>query len=381
MHRLAVGALAGFAALAGCLGEKVTYCSNGAVCPTGFTCTNNPNPMAPSCAPAEELNVCRDKQLKDACQTEAVANGWCNPNSVCTDCDPDFSWCHFGPTWQEMNSHTTAELNGLWVFAKDNVFAIGNNGTVIHYDGTKWSDFVKPTNLALAAIWGSSPSDIFVLASSMAFHYDGSSWSTQIDAPTHFGQALWGVDGANVFGAGLLGMTGRYDGTKWMWADQTPPATVGALWGTNANNVYGAGTNGVVFHYSNSAWTSQSTTTNHVLTGIWGTDDTHITTVGRQTSNQNAPVLVQFDGTWHDNSPMLPATLGMRRLTSVWGSANNDIYVVGDGGALAHYDGTSWVMQGLEGTTLATNLTGIGGVGREVVFAVGVGGTVLVRRP
>jgi photosystem II stability/assembly factor-like uncharacterized protein len=109
------------------------------------------------------------------------------------------------------------------------------------------------------------------------------------------------------------------------------------------------------------------------------THDTHISTVGHDTVNTNAPVLVQFDGTWHDNTSMLPTGLGMRPLALIRGTAHNDVYAVGDGGAILHYDGVSWELQ--SPLLLTTNLNAIVGVSRQAIFAVGDAGTVLVHRP
>ena len=43
------------------------------------------------------------------------------------------------------------------------VFAVGWNGTILHYDGTSWSGMASATSASIEGVWGSSPSDIFAV--------------------------------------------------------------------------------------------------------------------------------------------------------------------------------------------------------------------------
>jgi len=64
--------------------------------------------------------------------------------------------------------------------------------------------------------------------------------------------------------------------------------------------------------------------------------------------------------------PMSSPTI--KDLTAVWGTAANDVYAVGYGGIILHYDGTNW--SGMTSGTTAT-LTAIWGTSSTNVFAVG----------
>jgi hypothetical protein len=63
MHRLAVGALAGFAALLGCgLEAKTRQCKNGATCPYDEACTEVPlESGAALCGTPLLIDQCEDK--------------------------------------------------------------------------------------------------------------------------------------------------------------------------------------------------------------------------------------------------------------------------------------------------------------------------------
>ncbi len=50
---------------------------------------------------------------------------------------------------------------------------------------------------------------------------------------------------------------------------------------------------------------------------------------------------IRYDGTKFIELP-IPSILMGWQINKMWGSSSNDLYVVGDGGNIAHYDGSSW---------------------------------------
>lgn len=55
--------------------------------------------------------------------------------------------------WSPMNSHTEQRLQEVWGSSASDVFAVGDNGTVLHYDGHDWSPMDSGTTANLLAIW------------------------------------------------------------------------------------------------------------------------------------------------------------------------------------------------------------------------------------
>ena len=43
-----------------------------------------------------------------------------------------------GPQWAEMQSGVTADLNDIWGEGPDRIWAVGDDGVVIRFDGEKW---------------------------------------------------------------------------------------------------------------------------------------------------------------------------------------------------------------------------------------------------
>jgi hypothetical protein len=53
-------------------------------------------------------------------------------------------------------------LHEIWGSSAHDVFAVGDNGVIVHFDGTTWTS-VKPTGRTLIGVWGFSPGDVFAV--------------------------------------------------------------------------------------------------------------------------------------------------------------------------------------------------------------------------
>jgi hypothetical protein len=100
------------------------------------------------------------------------------------------------------------------------------------------------------------------------------------------------------------------------------------------------------------------------LFSVWGNAADDVYAVG------SGSVVAHYDGTvWTSTS-----VAGLVNLWGVWGSAADDVFAVGDSGTILHYNGASWSSM-TSGT--ANQLMGVWGTSSSDVFAVGVGGRIL----
>jgi len=53
----------------------------------------------------------------------------------------------------------SAYLIGVWGSSGSDVFAVGDGGTILHYNGSAWSTMNGGTAPSLSAAWGNSGSD------------------------------------------------------------------------------------------------------------------------------------------------------------------------------------------------------------------------------
>ncbi len=176
--RWIAGAMLGVVVLAGCLGTRTVQCANGVVCPEGQACAQAPF----QCGPADQVAAClgEGKADFDQCRFSETSVGACR-GGVCWECTAELAGCR-QDRWVQMSSHTGVTLNDVWVADVANAYAVGNDGTLLHYDGFGWSaSETFPTlrqGVALTSVWGSDASNVFVTAEGKVYRSEGNPWTT-----------------------------------------------------------------------------------------------------------------------------------------------------------------------------------------------------------
>ena len=268
---------------------------------------------------------------------------------------------------QEKPIPQVERINGIWGTSATNIFAVGYDGTILHYDGTSWSSMTSVTTSHLYSIWGSSANDIFAVGDGgTALHYDGTSWRSMPSGTTSVLNSIWGSSAKDVFAVGgsFFGAIVHYDGTSWSTMTSGTDKELSGIWGSSANNVFAVRWDGSILHYDGNTWSEITSGTTSWLEGIWGTSANDIFAVGRDGT------ILHYDGiSW---SPMTSCTFNT--LNSIWGTSANDVFAVGQIGTIVHYDGTSW--RPMTSNTFGS-LSGIWGTSGTNVFAVGSSGTIL----
>jgi hypothetical protein len=279
------------------------------------------------------------------------------------------------------------------------VFAVGSAGVILHYDGSTWSSMASPTTDTLAAVWGSSGSDVFAVGGSADFpsgtsdavvvHYDGSSWTAMPIVPnawpgtSMFLNSVWGASSSSVVAVGSAGgvedVVLQYDGVAWAVAwtgDVSYASGLGGVWGTSPSDVFAVGyydseplffelvSN--VLHWNGESWTSN--VSEGWLYGIWGTGDRDVFAVGHYFDFYGQPagdLIEHYGGLIWSIAYAQPAT-GAPNLYAIWGSSSTEVYAVGD--VILQYDGLSWT---LVETGVPGYFAGVWGTSHSDVFIVG----------
>lgn len=285
-----------------------------------------------------------------------------------------------------------APLYDVWGSSATDVFAVGasilwdvtgaGRGTILHYDGVGWSYMPVPADaVELSGVWGSSPEDVFAVGAggpgdqSVILHYDGVGWSRM---PTPEGLALYGVWGSsatNVFAVGYGGGIVHYDGSRWTTVREgmvDPPGErwLWDVWGTPDGEFFAVGSE--VLHFSGGTWSRMPMPKGHFF-GVWGSSASDVFAVG------SGGVIIHYDGTAWTRMKAPPRD---GDLLGVWGNSPQDVFAVGDmrswgpGGCCSdvlHFDGTSWrVLKGMSGQSLEKVWTT-----PERAFIVGTGPTII----
>src|SRR4029079_10686070 len=103
-------------------------------------------------------------------------------------------------------------LTGVWAAGPTDVFAVGDAGLLLHYDGTTWAASSLTTDW-VGAVWGRNGHDVYALSSAGFLHYDGTTWTRRVFE----NRTYWGITSPGGEGGFLaVGFNfARFDGTSW----------------------------------------------------------------------------------------------------------------------------------------------------------------------
>ena len=125
-------------------------------------------------------------------------------------------------------------LLSVWGSSASNIFAVGDGGRIVRYNGSAWSAMSSPTSRTLARVSGSGANDVWAVGDSVVLHFDGSQWSSvpmtfdlrrvqnELPTPTQrangqpSGFGLYVRGPREVYIGGLFGTLVRYDGSGWI---------------------------------------------------------------------------------------------------------------------------------------------------------------------
>ena len=182
-------------------------------------------------------------------------------------------WC-----WQNPLPHGNALL-GVWGSSATDVWAVGDAGTIVHWDGSGYSIVQK--GYGLRSVWGIAANDVWAVGySGTILHWDGSAWSSVPGGGTIWLQRVWGVAANDAWAVGYGGTILHWDGSAWSSVASGTTSNLYGVWGSGAADVWAVGASGTILHWDGSAWSSVASGTTNPLFAVWGT--------GRVTSGPSA---------------------------------------------------------------------------------------------
>lgn len=229
-------------------------------------------------------------------------------------------------------------LYDIWGFSDNDIFAVGYQGRILHYDGTAWSEMDSGTDKSLWGSWGSSPTDVFACGQAgTLLHYDGTAWTSMTSPTDKQLLSMWGSSASDIYGVGVEGTLLHYDGTAWSSVFSYTTNTLRGIWGHSASDIFVVGNIGTVLYWNGEFWESMNTGTETNLHGVWGTSPDNVYVTGEE------GIILHYDGSsWTEVE-----SLATGWLNDLCGSGPDDIYVVGQASTLRHFDGTSFKPMGI----------------------------------
>ena len=350
-------------ALAGCLHGTSHPCTGDDgvswVCPDDKVCAAAPV----YCGTAAEVGACDGKMERDPCATPLVQDGLCI-SSVCESCSNDLAGCRY-VGWNPMTSVNAMPLNGVAFTGFGEAYAIGPKGTVLHYDTSVWAaDLRFPTlpTVNMVSIVTAGANEYVLGDNSTVYVLDHGAWTARMQLTKSY-VAMWAAPTGEIFVVGPSGVFAKYDGTTWV-ETVVGAASMYAVWGTSATDVYAVGQlgpNSAIEHYDGSTWSPVTVANAGILRAVWGT--------GNEVFAMGSGTMLAHGVAGAFSLQPIPSI----NARGIWGSAVDDVFIVGDSGTILHWDGASWTQ--LE-TAFDTMLYAISGSSAAEVFAVGDGGAI-----
>ncbi len=280
-----------------------------------------------------------------------------------------FSAQAFGTDWQSMQSGVSVPLRGIWGSSATDVYAVGDSGTVLHYNGTDWSETNASAGITedLRDVWGAASDDIYAIGfSGVVLHYDGSTWKHLSSSVNNDLYGIWGNSSSSIYISGSNGLILFYNGSQFEIMRTPSSADLTGIWGSSADNVFAVGENGTIFQYDGSTWSEfENTDTTEDLKAVWGTSETDVFAAGL-----SGTILHYGGNSW--------SKMGVIN-TDYWGiggTISPNIYAVAKNGQIYSYSNGRWTKSSETNTDYI--LTDIWVSPEDDSFIVGYKGTILL---
>jgi hypothetical protein len=149
-------------------------------------------------------------------------------------------------------------------------------GTALHLESGVWRSADLPTSLNIYAVWGVSEDDVFAVGQAgRAIHFDGTRWLAELDiGPDYYG--VWGTGEGDVWAVGNQGrIVHRAGAPPWFSEQSATTRRLNAVWGESAGHVYAVGDGGEITERVNNRWARGLPRTSAELFDVCGLETTN----------------------------------------------------------------------------------------------------------
>lgn len=306
--------------------------------------------------------------------------------------------------WQSSMPGGKLAWRAVWGAAPDDVWIIGSQRKVYHFDGREWAPVDHELPDQILGVWGFGPREVYFMNSTAGggkvwlwsgegrwrqlrtpsipwggvhsfrgdesrieletgnnyFTFSRSGWE-KLDGWPDYALGAYCRDGdGRLVGVGKSGRTWEYAPGGWTEIDARPRPLIRRVWGIEADDLYATSDEGKVWHWDGMNLAEMDSLTMFNLQGIWGSSPSDIHVAGGHG-------IWHWDG-WSWKQTWEPWQGGIAFGLELWGSGHDDVWAVGSKGAMVHFDGQSW--ERVEGVT-DKDLYAVWGAGRDDIYVGG----------
>ena len=248
-------------------------------------------------------------------------------------------------------SPVNKSLFGVHAIAPNDIWAVGSVGTVVHWDGTAWRKVdlgSAATTRDLFDVWASGPNDVWIVGASTSLYY---------------------------------ALALHWNGTAWTSTNIAANQDLNGIHGLSANEVYAVGDNdpiiggpGELWKWNGSQWSRMSNSQNGQLWRVWAVSSTEIWIAGF------GATLIRHSGSSANFVSLSSIGAGSSDFRHLWGTGSNNLFLVGENGFAAYYNGSMWSRMTQSATT-STLYAVQGTTATGTVYALGNSGWLLSSDP
>ena len=131
-------------------------------------------------------------------------------------------------SWSAAMSPTDRTLTSVYMLSPTNGWAVGEDGTIIRWDGSSWSTISSPTKDFLMSVYMLSPTDGWAVGfprhpgwavgkdqGGTIIRWDGSYWATLTSPTTSSLYSVYMLSPTDGWAVGYRGTIIRWDGSSW----------------------------------------------------------------------------------------------------------------------------------------------------------------------
>lgn len=265
--------------------------------------------------------------------------------------------------FEAIDTGVKKNVYGMWGTGKDNLYAVGAQGSLVHWDGGGWTVQANFATGDLHDVYGLDKSHVWAVGwLGAAGYFDGSKWTATpfVGAPINMngvyavadpvmgaatgGKAVWAASQQGICQLGAAG---------WAKFNPSPYTNYLGIGGSDKDHIWAVGMYGAIAMWNGAAWKSQTSGTSIALRSVWAANATHVYAVGEKGQ------ILKYDGvTWKPMSSPVGTTL-----TSVRGTSADDVWAVGARGVVVHWNGKVWSKVEVKQVDKALNAVWVGADG------------------
>lgn len=311
-----------------------------------------------SCGTCQEPEVCGARGQANTCGIP-TADRYCTVDG----------WC-----WEYPLPHGNT-IHGAHFRAADDGWAVGDEGHIQHWDGTKWSQIPSGTLAPLHGVQALAANDVWAVGDTGTVLRDQGNGFQKLDAGTPQNLAsLWAASATDVWTVGAKGTVLRNQGSGFQKQDAGTAKDLQDVWGSGPSDVWMVGNSGTVLRHDG---TALSTVTASTFDGGTSLNLYEVTGTGPQdvwTVTSDDPCFFCSDyGVVYQVTPqgISKSFEGPDQLFHIFAAGPNHVLTVGEDSRYL-WDGSTWreTSVGRDGV--------LAGVGPEDVWL--LGGAGLVQR-